>query len=89
MINNHNEALYYPHSFFSTSLKEVFFNNFIKITNNSIANRMSKIDFEEYQKIVSENLKSYNQEKNDNIKEEKKENDEALSKMLELQNLMK
>jgi len=52
---------------------------------------MSKIDFEEYQKIVNENLQNYNDKKDDKIKNKKidNEDDEVLAKMLEFQNLMK
>jgi len=53
---------------------------------------MAKIDFDEYQKIVNENLHSYNDKKDDNIKNkevEKNDNDdEVLAKMLEFQKLM-
>ena len=52
---------------------------------------MAKIDFEEYQKIINENLQNYNDEKDDKIKNKKTDNedDEVLAKMLEFQNLMK
>jgi len=52
---------------------------------------MAKIDFEEYQKIINENLQNYNDEKDDKIKNKKADNedDEVLAKMLEFQNLMK
>ena len=52
---------------------------------------MSKIDFEEYQKIINENLQNYNDKKDDKIKNKKidNEDDEVLAKMLEFQNLMK
>lgn len=84
----HSEALYYPFSFFKISLKELFYSNYLKLSDTSIAYRLANIDFEEAKKLIDENLAKFDDIEDDTT-DDTQAQDEALKKMLELQELMK